>query len=72
VSKKDLPLIRVYPVEGETGGKTTPKFPQSLDGRVPAAVTGNLKLATTGDPHFDLVAFLQFQSFDHGSWQADG
>jgi hypothetical protein len=57
-AKKDLPLIRVYPVEGETGGKTTPKLPQSLDGRDAAAVTGDLKLARTGDPYFNLVAFL--------------
>jgi hypothetical protein len=56
VGKKELPLIRVYPVEGENGGKTTPKLPQSLDGRDAAAVTGD----------------LSFRSFDHCSFTADG
>jgi hypothetical protein len=69
VSEKDLPLIRVHPVEVETGGKRTPALPQSLDGRDPAAITGDLKLARTGDPHFDLVAFFQLQSLDHVAFE---
>jgi hypothetical protein len=71
VSKKGLPLIRGYPVESETGRKRTPKSPQSLERRFSASVTGNLELARTGNPDFDLVAFLEFQSLDHCSGQAN-
>ena len=63
--EKDLALIGVYPVKGETGGKRTPKLSQSLDSRDSAAIAGDLNLARTGNPHFDLVVFFQLQNLDH-------
>jgi hypothetical protein len=48
VSKNGLPLIGFGAVEGETRGKRSPKFPQSLDRFFPAAIAANLELPGIG------------------------
>jgi hypothetical protein len=69
VSKKALPLIGVSPVERKTSGQRTPQFAQSLDRVFAASIAAYLELTIAGDPHFDLVAFLQIQGLNHGRGQ---
>jgi hypothetical protein len=70
VSKNDLPLIGVSPVERETSGERTPEFAQPLDGFFAASIAAYLELTVAGNPDFDLVAFLQRQGLDYGRGQS--
>jgi hypothetical protein len=60
VSKNDLSLIRGNPVEGETRRERTTQAPQSFNGRFPAAITADLKLTRTSNPHLYVIANLEF------------
>jgi len=55
-------------IKCKTFGERTPQLAQASERPITAVIAAYLKFTDAGYPYFDLVAFSQFQSIDHGGW----
>jgi hypothetical protein len=68
---KKLPGIRLIPVELEIVRKTAAERAKTLQEFVTPGPARDAKLPGVSDMDFNLVAFLEFERFDHGGGKAD-
>src|SRR5258706_13178503 len=69
--QRRLAFIRLIPGKPEARRQGALKRSQTRKRGFPARVPRNPETASAGDDHLDVIAFLQFQSVDHGLGETD-